>query len=324
MQNNSIISIDMGGTKVLACVVNSKEGIVARLKKPTDKTGSPNIYVHSLAKIVHDLVNKNEVNKKKIKAVCLGIPGSLNPVSGKIGLAPNLGLKNYNIKKNLEKEIAFPVLIENDANLGALGIKNFGVGKKAKNLLAVFVGTGIGAGLIFNSKLYRGSNFVAGEIGHMLVDKDGPRCGCGKIGCFEAIASRTAVVNKIISDIESGKESILSKAVKSGERIKSKLLLSAVTKNDKVVCKQISKVCTTIGEVLASITNLLNLDLIVLAGGMVEALDSFMLPLIKKSYEKHVLTDAAENLKIVSSKLGDDAAIFGGIPLAEEFLRVRI
>ncbi len=322
MANDSIVSIDMGGTKVLACVVNSKEGIIAKLKRPTNPTDSAKDYIHQLAKLVNDLISKGEISKKKIKAVCIGIPGTLNPFTGKIGLAPNLGLKNFNIKKNLETELDYPVLIENDANLGALGIKNFGVGKKSKNLLAVFVGTGIGAGLIINKKLYRGSGFVAGEIGHMLVEKNGPKCGCGKKGCFEASASRTAVANKIISDIKAGKDSVLSKAVKSGDRIKSKLLLAAVTKNDKVTCKRISEACTTIGEVLANITNLLNLDTIVLAGGMVEALDFFMLPLIKKSFDEHVLKDAAENLNIVSSKLGDDAAIFGGIPLAEEFIGI--
>jgi glucokinase len=322
MANDSIVSIDMGGTKVLACVVNSKEGIIAKLKRPTNPTDSAKDYIHQLAKLVNDLISKGEISKKKIKAVCIGIPGSLNPVTGKIGLAPNLGLKNFNIKKNLENELDYPVLIENDANLGALGIKNFGVGKKSTNLLAVFVGTGIGAGLIINKKLYRGSGFVAGEIGHMLVEKNGPKCGCGKKGCFEAIASRTAVANKIISDIKAGKDSVLSKAVKSGDRIKSKLLLAAVTKNDKVTRKRISEACTTIGEVLANITNLLNMDTIVLAGGMVEALDFFMLPLIKKSFDEHVLKDAAENLNIVSSKLGDDAAIFGGIPLAKEFIGI--
>ena len=156
----------------------------------------------------------------------------------------------------------------------------------------------------------------------MLVEKNGPKCGCGNKGCFEASASRTAVANKIISDIKAGKDSVLSKAVKSGDRIKSKLLLAAVTKNDKVTRKRISEACTTIGEVLANITNLLNMDTIVLAGGMVEALDFFMLPLIKKSFDEHVLKDAAENLNIVSSKLGDDAAIFGGIPLAKEFIGI--
>jgi glucokinase len=324
MHHSSIISIDMGGTKVLACVLNSKAGIVARLKRPTDPTVSSKKYVHSLADIVYDLIKDSNVSKNNIKAVCLGIPGSLNPFTGKIGLAPNLGLKNFNIKKNLEKELDFPVLIENDANLGAIGIKNFGVGKDAKNMLAVFIGTGIGAGVIISGKLYRGSDFVAGEIGHMLVEKNGPKCGCGNKGCFEAIASRTAVVNKIKADIQSGKKSLLRKLVDSDKRIKSNSLASAVNKNDKVACKRISQACETIGGVLASITNLLNLDMIVLAGGMVEALNSFMLPKIKNSYSEHILEDASTNLKIVASKLGDDAAIFGGISLAEEFLDIKI
>jgi glucokinase len=324
MHRESVISIDMGGTKVLGCVVNTEEGIIARVKKPTDPKSSRKKYVHQLAEVVYDLIEKVHIDRNRVKAVCLGVPGTVNPVTGVIGIAPNLELKNFNIKKMLESEIPFPVLIENDVNLGALGVKNFEVGKKAKNLIAVFVGTGIGGGFIIDNRLYRGSNYVAGEIGHMLVEKNGPKCGCGRKGCFEAIASRTAIVNKIIEDIKSGKRSKLSKQVKAGERIKSKSLASAVKLGDKVVHKRIKEGCEVIGGVLASISNLLNLDMIVLGGGMIEALDSYMLPLIKKSFVEHVLNDSAKGLKIIASKLGDDAAIFGGISLAEEFLGVRV
>ena len=294
------------------------------MKKPTDPKASRKKYVQQLAEVADDLIEKVHIDKKKIKAVCLGVPATLNPETGIIGLAPNLGLKNFNIKKMLEAEIPFPVLIENDVNLGALGVKNFGVAKKAINMLAVFVGTGIGGGLIIDGKMYRGSNYVAGEIGHMLVEKNGPKCGCGRKGCFEAIASRTAIVNKIIRDIKSGKPSKLSKLVKSGERIKSKSLASAVKSGDKVVRKRIKEGCDVIGGVLASISNLLNLDMIVLGGGMIEALDFYMLPLIKKSFYEHALNDSTKGLKIVASKLGDDAAIFGGIALAEELLSVKV
>lgn len=324
MHRDSVISIDMGGTKVLGCVVNSKDGIIARVKKTTNPTATRKRYVHQIAEIIFELIAETHINEKKIKAVCLGVPGTVNPQTGVIGLAPNLGLKNFNIKKMLEAEIPFPVLIENDVNLGALGIKTFGVGKKSKNMLAVFVGTGIGGGLIIDEKLYRGSNFVAGEIGHMLVEKNGPKCGCGRKGCFEAIASRTAIVNKIVKDIKSGKRSKLSKLVKSGERIRSKSLSNAVKSGDKVVRRRIKEGCEVIGETLASISNLLNLDMIVLGGGMIEALDFYMLPLIKKSFSEQVLNDSAKGLKIVASRLADDAAVYGGIALAEEFLGVRV
>jgi glucokinase len=320
----SVVSVDMGGTKVLASIINSKEGIVVRVKKATDPNSSKAEYVDSLSGIVKDVINEAGIKKKDIEAVCLGVPGSVNPNTGVIGLAPNLGLQDFNIKEKLQEKVSIPVLVENDVNLGALGIKNFGVGKNAVNMLSVFIGTGIGGGLILDGKIYRGSKFVAGEIGHVLVDKNGPVCGCGNRGCFEAIASRTAIVNKIIDDIKSGKKSELIDMVKAGERIKSKSLANAVANDDKIVIKRISDGCEVIGGVLASLANLMNFDMIVLGGGLVEALDSFMLPKIEIAFYDHVLNASAEGLKIVSSKLGDDAAIWGGIALAEEFLGLKV
>ena len=161
----------MGGTKVLVSVINKEEGITARLKVPTNPEAGGDAYVETLASTIKDIMAENDLKEKHIEAVCLGVPGSVNPYTGVIYLAPNIGLKNFNIKEKLQKKISFPVLVENDVNLGALGIKYFGVGKNSTDMLAVFIGTGIGGGLILNGKIYRGSNFVAGEIGHILVDK---------------------------------------------------------------------------------------------------------------------------------------------------------
>lgn len=314
----------MGGTKILAGVVNSTQGIVARYKKATPKIKKTDEYVDALSDAVEALLKSSSVSKNQIAAVCLGIPGSVNPLTGRIGLAPNLGLKNYFIKEKLEQKIKFPILIENDVNLGTLGVKYFGLGKKAKNLLAVFIGTGIGGAMIFNGKLFRGSSFTAGEIGHLVVQKNGPLCGCGKRGCFEAVASRTAIVRNIIKDIKSNKRSSLKQFVSSRQKIKSKVLSAAVKSNDKVAVKHVEEACETTGMVLANIANLLNIDTIVLGGGLIEALDHYMVPLIKKSFKKYVLKDTAKGLKIAASKLGDDAALFGGIPLAEEFLKIKV
>ena len=314
----------MGGTKILACAVNSQKGIIGKLKRPTKLGVSPAFYVKTLASITMDLIKNLKLKETDVCAVCLGVPGAVNPLTGKIALAPNLGIKNYMIKAKLQALIPFPVLIENDVNIGALGIKRFGVGKKAMNMLAVFVGTGIGGAILINGKIYRGSNFVAGEIGHIIVEKDGPLCGCGKNGCFEAIASRTAIAKNILKDIKSGKKSIITKHVKSGERIKSGALAKAIRVNDKVVVKRISEACETIGRVLASVSNLMNFDMIVLGGGLIEALEHFMMPIIKASFFENVMSETGKGVKIVPSKLGDDAAIFGGIPLAEEFLNIKV
>ena len=191
-------------------------------------------------------------------------------------------------------------------------------------MLVVFIGTGIGGGIIINKKIYRGSNNVAGEIGHLIVNKDGPLCGCGNKGCFEAVASRTAIVKNIEKDIKSGKKSLLSGVVKNKGRIKSKALSQAVKEKDPVAVKRVNEASEIIGITLAGISNLLNVDMIVLGGGVMEAMGKFMLPQIKKSFKENIMTGSAKGLKILISKLGDDAALYGGIPLAEEFLGVKV
>lgn len=321
----SIISIDMGGTKILASVINSNDGIIARLKKPTDVTSGEEKYLEDILSIIKDVEREADIDESEIEAVALGVPGSVNPETGIIGLAPNLGLKDFNIREKLSEKCKHPVLVENDVNLGALGIHNFGVGRNVKNMLVVFIGTGIGGGLIINNKIYRGSNNVAGEIGHIPVDETGPLCGCGRPGCFEAIASRTAIVNRIKQRLSNSyEESSLRELIKNGEKIKSKALANAVTDNEKVVVEEISRACYLIGKVLAGLTNLMNFDMIVLGGGLIEALDDFMLVNIKESFARFVLRDSAKGLKLVASKLGDDAAIYGGIPLTKEFLKIEV
>lgn len=319
-----VVSVDMGGTKMLASVLNSKKGIIAKEKKPTNVEAGTAVYIKELVELIKSVIVQAAIKPNQVIAVALGVPGSVNPVTGNIGLAPNLGLKDFNIRKALQRKIKYPVLIENDVNLAALGIKYFGVGKDGKNILVVSVGTGIGGGVIINNRIYRGSNYVAGEIGHMPVLKNGPVCGCGRKGCFEAVASRTAIVKKIIADIKNGRRSMLKDFVRAGKKIKSGTLKTAVEKKDKVVLKRLTEAGETIGVVLSGLANLMNFDMIVLAGGLIEALDKFMMPVIKKSFNDHVLKDSAKGLKILPSKLADDAAIFGGIALVEEHLGIKI
>ncbi len=320
MKQEYIISIDMGGTKILAALIDSKNEIIFRLKKASKKKEKRIDYALTLSQMIFEILRKKKIKEQQVKAVCLGIPGSVNPITGHIGMAPNLDIKNYNVKEALQKYTKIPVFIENDVNLAALGIKNFGWGKDIKNLLVVFVGTGIGGGLIFNGEIYRGSSFYAGEIGHIIVDPSGPICGCGNKGCFEALASRTAIVRDILKEIRAGKKSVLAKYAKTRLQVKSKSLLQAVKKEDKLTIKHLNKACNLIGATLANINNLLNLDMIVLGGGVIEALEKFMMPRIKQSFKEHSLKVMLKNIKVLATKLGDDAALYGGIILAKEFL----
>ena len=324
MKKSYIISIDLGGTKILSALVNSKEGIIARVKQST-KAHDPKMKLPKmLMQGINELLETANVLESQVKAICVGAPGSVDPNTGIIGLAPNLGLVHYHLKEELQKYTPIPVLLENDVNLATLGIHHFGVAKAKENVLVVFIGTGIGGGLIINGKIYRGSNFAAGEIGHMHVLDNGPLCGCGKKGCFESLASRTAIVRNIVKDIKAGKRSVLSKLVKGKIQIKSKSLLSAALEEDAVTWRHIRKSCDVIGKTLASVNNLLNLEMIVLGGGVIEAMKKQTVPLIKASFKEYSLKDASQKTKVVVSKLMDDAALFGGIPLAKEFLDVDV
>lgn len=319
MKKDYIISIDLGGTKVLTSIITTRGKIITRVKRATNAHTGRTVLVNRIVESISQSLSEKKIPLEKIKAVVLGVPGSVNPNTGFIGSAPNLNIKNYNIKNALQKRISLPVYIDNDVNLATLGIQKFGYAKNATNALIVFIGTGIGSGLIINKKLYRGSTNFAGEIGHIVIDENGPLCGCGKKGCFEAYASRKSITRNIENEIKKNKRTVINKIVKKGDPIKSRSLAKAVAQGDKLVIKHVSNGCHTIGRVLAGIANVLNLDMIVLGGGMIEALESFMMPRIIDSFNKFVLEDTTKKLKIYATKLGDDAALYGGIVLAEEF-----
>lgn len=320
MKYKYVISVDLGGTKILSALLNFDNEILDRVKVPTDNSGKPEPIVKAISKSVKKIIEKDSIGTGEIAAIALGVPGTVNTFTGEIFNAPNLRLKNFNIKEALNKDFDIPVIIENDVNLAGLGIKHFELHNKVNNMLVIFVGTGIGSALFLNGEIYRGSSFFAGEIGHMKVTKKGLLSNSNSASTFEKVASRTAVVNNIIKDIKKGKRSSLDKYVKSGKRIKSKALKKAVKSKDKVVVKHIDKSAVVIGTVLGSIITLLNLDKIVLGGGVIEALDDYMLPKIKKSFDKAVLNEPGKNVEITSTKLGDDAPLYGGLALAQELL----
>ncbi len=316
MAASYIISVDLGGTKILSALLNDKNEIVSRLKVATDIEKGGDEIVLSISNSVRQILLENHLNEEDIKAVCLGVPGTVNPSTGIIAIAPNLGLVEYNIKEALSNQISIPVLIENDVNLAGLGIKKYELKDEVKNMIVVFVGTGIGGALFFDGKIYRGSTFYAGEIGHMLVDAKGAFSISPIHSTFELTASRTAIVREVKKNLKRGKQS----TVKEKKSLKSKALADAIAKKDPVVVKQITKASKTIGTVLGSITTLLNIDTIVLGGGVIEAMHEFMIPIITKTFNESVLEAPGKCVKIFETKLGDDAALYGGIALAEEFL----
>jgi glucokinase len=323
MPSKYIITIDLGATKILSALIDSKNQIIERVKLPTEAEKGRNYIIKNIVESVEQLKIAKGINDKDIKAICLGVPGIVNPNTGIIELAPNLKLKKFNIKAELKKYFSIPVLIENDVNLAGLGIKKYELKDKIENMIIVFIGTGIGGALFFDGKLYRGSSFFAGEIGHIKVNKKGELSGSRLESTFELVASRTAIVTGIRKDLKKKKKGALKGYTSNKKLIKSKLLQGALKNGDPVVVKQVKNACEAIGTVLGSVTTLLNIDTIVLGGGVIEAMGGFMLPKIKDSFKLSVLKGLDKNVKIFATKLGDDAPLYGGIALAEEFLKSK-
>jgi glucokinase len=312
---NYIAVVDLGGTKILSAILSKDGEIVSIAKKSTkSKSKEESILDRIIASIEEALQLKN-LNSSELDGIVLGIPGSLNPETGIVNLAPNLGWKNFNVIEPIAHHFKKRVIIENDANLGTLGIYHFENKENCKNLVAFFVGTGVGAGIIIDGNLYRGKNFSAGEIGHIKIKEKGHKCGCGNYGCLETEASRTAITRLINEEIKSGKKSIITKLTENRKVIKSGVLAQAIKKKDKVTIKAVKHAAIELGLVTANLINIFDFDCVVFAGGVMEAIGRFMLPIIKEKAKETSLKSNFKGTKIRLSHLKDNAALLGGFAL---------
>ena len=195
-----------------------------------------------------------------------------------------------------------------------MAVQHFGAGRKLTDFVCMFIGTGIGGGVVIHGEQYRGSAGMGGEIGHMaVIAHGGPKCGCGNRGCLEAVASRGAIVRRVIEEMNDGRKSVVRDLCDGDTaRIRSRILAEAYREGDKLVREIIHDACDYIGIGAANLINTLNPQAVILGGGLIEALGERMLPRIRKAAWSHVIGATNERVKIVDSGLGDDAGILGG------------
>ncbi len=316
----NVIGVDMGGTKILSAVIDENGNILGTAKIPTKAEKGASEVVDRIAAGIRKSIDKSGVAAESIRAVGIGAPGPLDPATGIVIFAPNLGWKNVPLRAELEARVGFPTFVDNDVNIGTLGEHMFGAGKGVQNIVGIFVGTGIGGGIILHDELFHGANKMAGEVGHIIVKAGGPRCGCGTRGCLEAIASRTAMTRQFQKAIlKKGKKSVISELT-GGDlgTIRSGVLAKAVRLNDKLTLKVFKKVTKYLGIGIGSIVNFLNPEMIVLGGGVVEALDDTFLDEIRAAAVKYSLPNALDGVQIVRAKLGDNSGILGAAALARK------
>ncbi|MEW6357751.1 MAG: ROK family protein [Planctomycetota bacterium] len=318
IQDRPVIGIDLGGTKILAAVVAPGGKIVGRSKARTQSEEGPDAVIARMIGCAKGAVQDAKVNQTDIAAVGVGAPGPLDPDEGVIIDTPNMpGWQNIPLAAKLSKGLNVPVFVDNDVNMGTFGEFLFGAAKGTKHAVGVFVGTGIGGGVIIGGELYHGFNKNAGEIGHMIVKAGGPRCGCGRRGCYEALASKTAIVRDITVLAGKGKgDKWTREQFLSGEPVLSSTLKKAVDKGDKMVIKVLRRASRYLGIGFGSLINLFGPEVIVVGGGVVEALGDEFLERARKFAKKYSLPLAGDNVRIVVAALGDDAAVLGAAAMA--------
>jgi glucokinase len=313
------IGVDLGGTKILAGVFKSSMECICTAKLSTKSGRGVDAVIDRIARCVNDAVDEADLSPKQIAGIGIGAPGSVDFNEGRVIFAPNLeGWKDIPLKKNLEKALGVPVSVENDCNIAALGVHVKELKAKPKNMVGIFVGTGIGGGLILNGELFSGFGHTAGEVGHMVLVIDGPKCGCGNKGCFEALASRTAIFQQIKSGVKDGEKTVLTEMLgESLDDLRSGDLRKALRKGDKFVDRIIESAAEYIGIATANLINILNPEVVVLGGGVIEALEDEMMGVIVETAKDYAMAGSMKGVEIVASKLGDSAGITGGAVLAK-------
>ena len=312
------IGVDLGGTNIVSATVNYQGKIVNRLKVPTLAERGKEATIKRIIETIHENIIQSTIALDDIIGIGIGAPGPLDVKRGIINFAPNLpGWRDIPLKKILEDEFNMKVVLENDANAAAWGERCFGAGQGVNNLVCFTLGTGIGGGIIIDGKIYHGSNYGAAELGHMTVNKDGPRCNCGNYGCLEAYSSATGIKNRIKNRIKEGIKSDFlnfNNDDKLFESLRLKSIFEAARKGDKLTKNIVEEAISYLGIAIANIANILNPEMVVLVGGITNEGDKLLTPL-RREVKKRAFYSNYKSLKIVIGKLGGNAGVLGAAAL---------
>jgi len=314
-----VVGVDLGGTKILAAVVGDGRTILGRAKRGTPAKEGGAAIVETITEAVREAVSAAGIATDGVAGIGVGSPGPLDVEAGVILFSANLNVRDFPLGPELSKRLGRPVLLQNDVRVGGYGEFRLGAGRGHRSLLAAFVGTGIGGCLVCDGKVVAGSTGNAGEIGHIVVKAGGSRCGCGRRGCMEAYASRTAIARRLAKSVRRGLPTVLAgKLDKKSGRLKSGDLAAAVEAQDPITLKEVHRAAHYLGVGLGGLVNVFGPEIVVIGGGVTEALGTYYVDLVKKSLRKTVLVDPNRTILVEPASLGDDAGVLGAALLAAE------
>ncbi|MAT16824.1 MAG: transcriptional regulator [Planctomyces sp.] len=306
------IGFDLGGTKMLCKSYTDKLKEVSSRRKKTKSRKSEKSLVDRIIETIEDTLKEAGKSKSDIAGIGLGCPGILDLKTGTVLNAPNLGWKKIPLKKILADHFDCPVVIGNDVDLGVYGEYTEGAGKGAYSVLGIFPGTGIGGGFIYQGDILTGSRSSCMEIGHMCIQPEGRLCGCGRRGCLETVASRLAIAAQAAKAVYRGEAPVLKELAGTNiAEIRSGVLAESIEKGDESIKEIVTSAAEHIGRAIANMVNLLAPDVVILGGGLVEAMPKLIVDTAYKTSKNHCLKSAQDSYKVVAAKLGDDSTVLG-------------
>jgi glucokinase len=316
-----VVGIDLGGTKILVGVVGANHQILGRAKRTTPAAEGGPAILAAVVGCVDDALASAGLSREQVAAAGIGSPGPLDVKAGVILFSANLNVKNYPIGPELARTLGRPVLVRNDVRVGGYAEHRLGAGRGYRDMIAAFVGTGIGGCVMQGGEIVAGATGNAGEIGHMIVKAGGPRCGCGARGCLEALASKTAIGRRVDKAVRKGLPTILGeKMTRKGGRLKSRDLAEAVAAKDLVALKEVQRAAHYLGLAVGSLINLSGPEVVIIGGGVAGALGDSYIELVRTSARAQAITDPQGTIRIEPAALGDNAGILGAALLAREQL----
>jgi glucokinase len=311
------LGVDIGGTKIQASLVGESGVILGKQRQSTPRTGGPEQVLAMVEQVIQEVLNQAKLETTDLTAIGAAVPGVVIPKTGHVVVTPNMSLTGVSIGAHLESRFHVPVAIGNDGNLGTYGEAWLGSARKTKSALGIWVGTGIGAGLVTKGRMWRGARESAGEIGHIIMQIGGPVCGCGNHGCLEALASRTAIERDIHTALQAGGVSKLTE-LSGGDLsvIRSGAIRKALKAGDALVTDILHRAAETLGYACLTVRHLVDPEVIVLGGGLIEACSEFMMPIVENIVGSDRLPGARDGGHVLLSALGDDAVVLGAVALA--------
>ncbi len=312
----TLLGVDIGATHISMFLTDLAAQVLAEAEDHWAISLGPEACLQRLEEMRDDMVRSARGSLPDLVACGVGVPGPVVASRGVVSAPPIMpGWDGFPIRQRLEEMWGVPVSLHNDAELGALGEWCFGAGRGVQDMVYVKVGTGIGAGLLLNGRIYRGVSGTAGEIGHITIDQHGPRCTCGNRGCLEALAGGSAIAAQAIAAMRRGEPTALA-SHRTPDAITALDVAEAARRGDHLSQQILHNAGLLIGTAIATLVNLFNPSLVVIGGGVAQVGDLLLEP-VRQTVEKRSLRASAREVRIQAAMLGRRSSGMGAIALAQ-------